>query len=78
MRDFPLQSVALLLPLLYSFKRDIGTELFPTVYGAALLVIAVAFITRFKVKKSSVRTMFAFMGIGAVEMAWLIYKLKIK
>ncbi|MCD8187183.1 MAG: CDP-alcohol phosphatidyltransferase family protein [Ruminococcus sp.] len=74
----PVTSVALLLPLLYIFKRDIGTELFPTVYGAALLVIAVAFITRFKVKKSSVRTMFAFMGIGAVEMAWLIYKLKIK
>ena len=51
----PVTSVALILPLLYSFHKDIG-EWFPEVYGGALLLIAIAFITRFKVKKPSMKT----------------------
>lgn len=73
----PVTSVALILPLIYSFRHDIG-DVFPTVYGTALLLIALAFITRFKVKKPQFKTMCIFIGIGAVEMGWLIYKSKFR
>lgn len=72
----PVTSVALILPLLYSFRKDIGETLFPNIYGAVLLLIAIAFITRFKVKKPSFRTMLWFIGFGALELIWLIYKTK--
>jgi CDP-diacylglycerol--serine O-phosphatidyltransferase len=72
----PVTSVALILPLLYSFRKDIGVERFPSVYGAVLLLIALAFITRFKVKKPGMKTMLAFIVIGALELAWLVYKTK--
>lgn len=74
----PVTSVALILPLLYSFHKDIGSEWFPTVYGGALLIIAVAFITRFKVKKPTMKTMITFIVVGAVEMVWMLYKTKVR
>lgn len=70
----PVTSVALILPLIYSFHKDIGRDRFPVVYGGALLLIAVAFITRFKIKKPSMRTMLIFIGIGVVELVWMLYK----
>ena len=45
-------------------------------YGCALFIIALAFITRFKVKKPSMKTMLAFICIGAVEVVWMLYKTK--
>ena len=42
----PVTSVALIIPLLYSFHKDIGGDWFPEIYGGALLLIAIAFITR--------------------------------
>jgi len=71
----PVTSVALILPLLYSFHKDIG-EWFPTVYGGAMFLIALAFITRFKVKKPDMKTMMCFIGVGAVELVWMLYKTK--
>lgn len=71
----PVTSVALILPLLYSFHKDIG-EWFPEVYGGALLLIAIAFITRFKVKKPSMKTMLCFIGVGVGELVWMLYKTK--
>ena len=71
----PVTSVALILPLLYSFHKDIG-EWFPEVYGGALLLIALAFITRFKVKKPSMKTMLCFIGVGVGELVWMLYKTK--
>lgn len=73
----PVTSVALILPLLYSFHKDIG-EWFPAVYGGALFIIALAFITRFKIKKPSMRTMLIFIAVGAVELVWMLYKTKTK
>ncbi len=70
----PVTSVALILPLIYSFHKDIGRDCFPAVYGGALLLIAIAFITRFKIKKPSMRTMLIFIGIGVVELIWMLYK----
>ncbi len=74
----PVTSVALILPLLYSFHKDIGKEWFPTIYGSALLIIAFAFITRFKVKKPTMKTMMTFIGIGFIELVWMLYKTKIR
>lgn len=74
----PVTSVALILPLLYSFYNDIGKNLFATFYGAALFIIAIAFITRFKVKKPSMKTMLSFIGVGVIELIWMLYKVKIK
>lgn len=74
----PVTSVALILPLLYSFYNDIGAKLFSTVYGAAMFIIAIAFITRFKVKKPCMKTMLCFIGVGVIELIWMLYKVKIK
>ena len=71
----PVTSVALILPLLYSFHKDIG-EWFPEVYGGALLLIAIAFITRFKVKKPCMKSMLCFIGVGVGELVWMLYKTK--
>ncbi|MBO4493074.1 MAG: CDP-alcohol phosphatidyltransferase family protein [Ruminococcus sp.] len=73
----PVTSVALILPLLYSFHKDIG-DWFPEVYGGSLLIIAIAFITRFKVKKPSMKTMLGFIGVGVLELIWMLYKTKTK
>lgn len=73
----PVTSVALILPLLYSFHKDIG-EYFPQVYGTAMLLIALAFITRFKVKKPGMKTMLSFIGIGFLEFLWMFYKTKFR
>ena len=70
----PVTSVALILPLLYSFRGDIGHKLFPVVYGIVLSVIAIAFITRFKIKKPNMKSMFVFLGIGVLELLWLLYR----
>lgn len=71
----PVTSVALILPLVYSFHKDIG-EYFPQVYGSLMFLIAIAFITRFKIKKPGMKTMLSFIGVGAVELIWLLYKTK--
>lgn len=74
----PVTSVSLILPLIYSFHRDIGREWFPDVYGFSLFVIAIAFITRFKIKKPTMKTMMTFIGVGFLELIWLLYKTKMR
>ena len=73
----------------YGLYHDIGNNIksdrdgdpynsFPTVYGLVMLLTALAFITRFRVKKPGMKTMFAFLGVGAVELVWLLYKTKFR
>lgn len=71
----PVTSVALILPLFYSFRKDMGI-LFPDIYAFLLLAIGIAFITRFRLKKPKMKTMLAFIGVGTLELIWLIYKVK--
>ena len=71
----PVTSVALILPLFYSFRKDMGA-LFPDIYAFLLLLIGAAFITRFRLKKPKMKTMLIFVAVGAAEMIWLIYKVK--
>ena len=70
----PVTSTALVLPLLYSFKKDIGHDLFPIIYGMILSLMAILFITRIRVKKPSFKAMLSFIGVGVVELIWLLYK----
>jgi len=74
----PVTSVSLILPLIYSFHKDIGEVCFPDVYGCSLFIIAIAFITRFKVKKPTMKTMMTFIGIGVLELIWMLYKTKMR
>lgn len=69
----PVTSVALIIPLFYSFREDMG-KLFPDLYALLMLLIGIAFITRFKLKKPKMKTMLIFIGIGAVEFLWLLYR----
>lgn len=74
----PVTSVALIMPLLYGFKKNIGEKYFAEVYAFVMLAVGIAFITRFKVKKPQMKTMLIFVGIGALEFLWLLYKYKFK
>lgn len=69
----PVTSVALIIPLLFAFRRDIGSY-FPYVGTAVYAVIALLFITRFKLKKPGTPMMLGFILAGALELALLIYK----
>lgn len=72
----PVTSVALILPVVYAFHKEISHEWFPTVYGTTLLIIAIAFITPFKLKKPTMKTMLIFILLGALELAFMLYKTK--
>ncbi len=74
----PVTSVALIMPLLYGFRKNIGNDYFAEVYAVVMLLVAIAFITRFKIKKPQMKTMLIFVGIGALEFLWLLYKYKLK
>ena len=67
----------MILPLFYSFRRDIG-RIFPDLYAFLLLIIAIAFVTRIKLKKPKMKTMLIFVGVGGLEFLWLLFKYKIK
>lgn len=69
----PVTSVALLVPLLFIFRKDLG-EWFSTVATVVYGVIAALFITRFHLKKPQMRAMLIFVLVGAIELALLIIR----
>ena len=69
----PVTSVALLIPVLYAFRNDLG-DTFPIVASVVYAVIACAFVTRFTLKKPSMRAMLLFILIGVLELLLLIFK----
>ena len=69
----PVTSDALLIPLLFIFRKDLG-DWFPVVATVVYAVIAALFITRFTLKKPQMRAMVLFVLAGAVELALLIFK----
>lgn len=71
----PVTSVALIIPLLFAFRKDLGSN-FPTVCTIVYALIACAFITRFTLKKPGMRTMLLFIAAGALELLLLIFKHK--
>ena len=66
----PVTSTALLIPLLFCFRGMLGGT-FQYVAPAVYALIAVAFITRFTLKKPGMRFMLLFILIGAVELVLL-------
>lgn len=69
----PVTSVALLIPVLFAFRRDLG-DYFSLTATIVYAVIACAFITRFTLKKPGMRVMLLFIVIGVLELLLLIYK----
>lgn len=69
----PVTSVALLIPLLFIFRKDLAAW-FPPVATVVYAVIAALFITRFHLKKPQMRAMLLFVLAGAVELALLIIR----
>ncbi len=71
----PVTSTALIIPLLFCFRNDLGSA-FPIVSAVAYACIAAAFITRFHLKKPQMRAMLLFILIGALELVLLFFKHK--
>lgn len=70
----PVTSVALIIPLLFCFRSDLGAA-FAVVAPVVYAVIAAAFITRFTLKKAQARAMLLFILVGALELLLLLLKL---
>ena len=69
----PVTSVALIIPLLFAFRKDL-TDAFPIVATCTYGLIAVLFITRFTLKKPQMRVMLLFILAGILELTLLIFK----
>ncbi len=67
----PVTNVAMLLPVIYSFRKFMEPH-FATVYAVSLLVIAVLFVLRFKMIKLQMKGMLIVLVIGIVELIWFI------
>ena len=67
----PVTTVAILLPLVYSFRIQIGS-CFPQVYFVSLAVIALLFVLKFKVVKLKMKGMLGLLVLGIVEFIWFM------
>lgn len=69
----PVTSSALIVPLLFGFRHDLG-DAFSVVATVIYAVVAVAFITRFTLQKPGMRKMLLFILVGALELALILFK----
>lgn len=67
----PVTTVALLIPLVYVLRPYTGGA-FRYIYLAYLLVIAVLFLAKIKVRKPGMRLMLAMVAVGVAVLAFLI------
>lgn len=69
----PVTNVALILPVIYSFRRFIGLgSNFLFVYSIALAVIAIAFVIKFRIVKLQMKGMLVVLGLGIIEFIWFL------
>ncbi len=68
----PVTSVALLIPLLFIFRKILGETGFPIAATITYAVIACLFITKFTLKKPQMRAMLWFVVAGIIELLLLI------
>lgn len=68
----PVTSTALLLPLLYIFRRLIPDEVFGWCYLGLLALIGILFLSPFKLKKPAGTTMIVMAAIGVCEIVGMI------
>ena len=71
----PVTSTALLIPLLFCFRNDLGAA-FPYVATVEYAMIGAAFLIRFRLKKPKLRAMLLFILIGALELLLLFIKFR--
>ena len=67
----PVTTVALLFPVLFGMKCWIG-HYFPIVYAILMILIAVAFVLRFRVPKPGLRGMLIMLAVGLAELALML------
>lgn len=67
----PVTSSALIVPLVYIFVLFLKDK-FYLLYAAVLLITAIAFITKFKIKKLKLKGMIAVLIIGIIELVVLL------
>ncbi|MGI5972111.1 MAG: CDP-alcohol phosphatidyltransferase family protein [Oscillospiraceae bacterium] len=67
----PVTSSALIFPVVYSFAHLIGKG-FSYVYCAFLFVVAILFVSKFKIRKFGLKGMLVLVFIGFLELVWLI------
>ena len=67
----PVTSAAIVFPAFLAISQLAGTS-YPLIYFGLMLVMAVAFLARFRLKKPGLSTILIFVAIGAVEFAILI------
>jgi len=70
----PVTSTALIIPALFCF-RPLLDGYFPAVYGLVLLLVALAFITRFKVGKPKRKHLILMTGVGVPLFLLLLLRL---
>lgn len=68
----PVTSSALIIPLIYIFVLFLKDK-FYLLYAAVLLITAIAFITKFKIKKLKLKGMIAVLIIGIIELVVLLF-----
>lgn len=71
----PVTTAALIIPLVYSFRKVLGTA-FPLVYMAGLFIVAVLFISPFRVRKPGLRGMLLMGLLGVAEIIFVIYMMR--
>jgi len=67
----PVTSAALIIPLIYIFVLLLKSN-FYLLYAATLILVAVAFLAKFKIKKLKLKGMIAVLIIGIIELAILV------
>ena len=67
----PVTSAAIVFPAFLAISQLAGAS-YPLIYFGLMLVMAVAFLARFRLKKPGLSTVLIFVAIGAVEFAILI------
>lgn len=68
----PVTSTALILPAVYLLRSAVSETVFPFVYGGALLLVAIAFVSKFHVPKPRLKAILAMLAVGLVELIVLI------
>lgn len=67
----PVTSSALIFPFIYIFRKFLGKYLI-LVYGIMLLLVAILFITKIKIKKPDIKVMIGFILIGVLELILIL------
>lgn len=67
----PVTSAALIIPIIYIFILYLKSK-FYLLYAATLLIVAIAFLAKFKIKKLKLKGMIAVLIIGIIELAILL------